>query len=151
MTPPSSNPSRWRAWVAGILIFLLGFGLGGVCVFGVGAFLLRRAAQSPTAGFRLIDRATDRLANDVVRQLDLTPEQAAYIHTEFAQTAARIKTIRVQQTQETRREIRATIFRIAQSLPEEKRAEFRRIVRQHLQRGGVDAEGSAPPPPPKQP
>jgi len=147
MTPSTVPSSRWRAWLAALLIFVFGFGAGVTCSVVVGVRALRRAVRAPATAPGLFDRAIERTARDLERELALTPEQAADVQRELAQTAAHLRALRVQAAIDMRKEMHGTIIRLAQSLPAEKRPRFRELVRRRIQRIGYELETPPEPAP----
>lgn len=119
-----SGTGTWRAWAAATVIFVLGIavGIAGTSLYGLRA--LRNAIQAPPAVDGPIDRATARLAEDLIRSLKLAPAEAQRVHAEFAKTAATIRARRIQSNREMITELRQGARRVAASLPPPQRAEF---------------------------
>lgn len=132
------NGSTLRAWLAALAIFFLGLAVGGVGVIAVVHHVVRRAIQNPGAG-RFIDRATERVGNDLTRDLQLSPDDAAKVKSILADTAGNLKGIRRQSAQQVSAEIRATVRRLAEALPAEKRPELYRLVARRYEKLGLPA------------
>lgn len=136
-------PSRWRPWIVAALIFTFGFSAGGLTVVALGVRAIRQTlAKPPTANAAqpMIDRPIERIARDLEKELQLTPEQAIRVRAELSATAANVKQLRARVLKETNREFRESVFRVGRVLPPEKRKEFREFVRERFRRIGVDPD-----------
>lgn len=147
MTMNPASPPRWRAIVAIIVIFSLGIIVGSAVTAIIGARLFKRAVMAPAhppgpqAGPNLADRATKRITADLASQLDLTPEQTQQVAFELDRMTEAMRRARADMIRDTRKELFVAIRRISVNLPQEKRAEFRRLIRKRFDRAGL------PPPP----
>ncbi|HEY0966461.1 MAG TPA: hypothetical protein VGD88_03640 [Opitutaceae bacterium] len=128
----------WRAWAAAAVIFILGItvGVAGTSLYGLR--VLRRAIQTPPAAGGPIDRATARIAEDLVRSLQLPPPEAQRVRAEFAQTAANIRALRTQSNRQMIAELRQGARRVAAELPPQQRAAFYNRLERRLQAIGFD-------------
>lgn len=145
---PKSSPGRWRPWLAAALIFVFGFGAGGVSAVAIGVRAVRkRAALPPAAPTAFADRQVERIARDVEKELNLTPEQAQRVREELNRTAANLKQVRARVLRDVNREFRESVVRIGASLPQEKRREFRELVRDRFKRAGLRQDDDAAPEP----
>lgn len=133
-----SAPGTWRAWAAAVVIFILGIAMGvaGTSLYGLRA--LRNAIQNPPAAGGPIDRATARIAEDLVRSLKLSPAEAQRVRAEFARTADNIRTLRNQSNRQMIAELRQGARRVAAGLPPPQRAAFYNRLERRLQAIGFD-------------
>jgi deoxyribodipyrimidine photolyase-like uncharacterized protein len=131
--------SSWRAWLAAAAIFVLGVGVGGAGMAWAGIRVFRHALQNPGATRGFAERATERVGADLTKALKLTPEESAQVQTILAQTATNLKSVRLQAATQVSTEVRATVQRIAATLPREKRVEFYRLVARRYERLGLPA------------
>lgn len=146
-----TTPISWRAWAAAAVIFLLGLATG---VSGTSLYALRQirsALQSPPASGGPADRATARIADDLIRSLQLPPPEARRVRAEFAQAATNIRTLRAQSNRQMIAELREGARRAAAELPPDQRAAFHARIERRLQNLGLDGARLRPPESPESP
>jgi hypothetical protein len=131
------NDPRWRGWLVAAAIFILGVGVGGAGMAWVGIRVFRQVLQNPGNLRGLPERAANRIAADLTKNLKLTPEESAQVRTTLAQSAANLKVIHIQASTQVTNELRSTMQHIATALPLEKRADFYRIIARRYKRLGV--------------
>lgn len=131
--------STWRGWLAAAAIFVLGVGVGGAGMAWAGIRIFRHALLNPATTRGLADRAADRIGAELTKNLKLTPEESAQVQTILGQTAANLRSVRVQAAAQASTEVRSAIHRIATALPVEKRAEFYRLAARRYERLGLPA------------
>lgn len=140
-----STPISWRAWAAAAVIFVLGIatGVAGTSLYALR--IVRGALQSPPAAGGPADRATARIADDIIRSLDLSPPEARRVRAEFAQAAANIRALRAQSNRQMIAELREGARRAAAELPPAQRAAFYNRIERRLQTLGLDGARLRPP------
>jgi hypothetical protein len=133
-----STPTSWRAWAAAAVIFVLGIatGVAGTSLYALR--IVRGALQSPPAAGGPADRATARIADDIIRNLELAPPEARRVRAEFAQAAANIRALRAQSNRQMIFELREGARRAAAELPAAQRAAFYNRIERRLQALGLD-------------
>ena len=133
------NTAKKRSWILAIAIFLLGAIAGATATMFLGVRLLRRTLQSPVENRSFADRAAQRVADDLIDTLQLTPEQAAHVRGILADSAGHMKAIRANAARQAASELAASTNRIAAALPPEKHEAFYRVIAQRYERLGLPA------------
>jgi hypothetical protein len=141
------NDSRWRGWLVAAAIFVLGVGAGCAGMTWAGIRVFRHTFQNPSSSRGFAERATERIEADLEAKLQLTPEESSQVRAILAQSTANLKAIRMQTVAQTSAELRTFIERISAVLPQEKRAEFQRLMAQHYKRLGLGSPESETPSP----
>ncbi|HRE83508.1 MAG TPA: hypothetical protein PLN52_20860 [Opitutaceae bacterium] len=136
--------SHWRAWLGAALIFLLGAIVGGTVVTRLGMARLRQALQGGAVGTTFAERATDRIADDLIQELDLNGEQARRLRLTLDSTAANLRQVRRRATVEVAGEIRSSLQQIGADLPPEKRVKFREVMRKRFEKLGLPSPETSP-------
>lgn len=132
------SSGHWKAWVAALALFVSGIGVGGAVTAWVGLRDVREGVRGNGPGRGMGQRAVETIRRDLTRELELTAEESARVQVILDQSAARIRLLRLQAARQAAGELRASARQIAEELPPEKRAEFRRIMAKRFQRLGVD-------------
>ena len=133
------TPSRTRAWIVALAIFVFGVAVGGAGSAWVGLRYFRRLMVSPSTAPGFADRAAERIGADLTRSLELTPRESVQVQAVLDQTAGRVKQIRVDATRTAIVEFRRATLKIAVMLPPEKRAEFYEVIGKRYERIGLPA------------
>ena len=128
---------RWRGWLVAAAIFVLGVGVGGAGMAWAGVRVFRQALQNPGNSRSLPERAANRIAADLTKNLKLSPEESAQVRTILAQSTADLKVIHIRASTQVTAELRGTMEHIATVLPLEKRADFYRIIARRYKWLGV--------------
>ena len=112
-----SPSTSWRAWAAAAVIFVLGIatGVAGTSLYALR--IVRGALQSPPSVGGPAERATARIADDIIRNLELAPPEARRVRAEFALAAANIRALRAQSNRQMIAELREGARRAAAELP----------------------------------
>jgi hypothetical protein len=113
----------------------IGFAAGTVFTIHTGIERLRQSIANPAAhpaAQSLAERALVRIQKNLTQELKLTPEESARLQAILDQSSKNLKAIRRQGVQEGREEITRAIREIAESLPPEKRTDFRRHVTKRM-------------------
>jgi hypothetical protein len=131
------NAGHWRGWVVATAIFVLGVAVGAAGMTWVGIRRIRHALAAPASAYGAADRTAARIGANLTDALALTPEQSARMQASLDRAAVRMKGVRVRAALQARVELRAALDEIAQELPPEKRAEFRRLVARRYERLGL--------------
>jgi hypothetical protein len=134
------NSSRWKVWVAAIVIFFAGIAVGSVITVGIGSRMLRNAIRANPTAAGQADRSMVRLHRNIVRELKLDDANSAKIKSELDQTALELKRLRFATVLRARAILREAVNRIATDLPPEKREKFKTMSEQRLRRVGLDPE-----------
>lgn len=128
---------RWRAWVAALLIFVVGVGVGVAGSSYVALRRLREIVRAPENTPGRMERAAPRLAAELTRKLELTPEESARVLAALEQSAADLKTLRNRFAHDATEEVRMTLREIGATLPPAKRQELRRLLVERFGKLGV--------------
>lgn len=140
----------WKAWLGALALVVFGAALGAVGTTYIGVRKLRENLNNPGAARVLADRALMRIQKNLTKELDLTPEERKQLEATLAESAANLRTLRQQNMRESRAELVRVVRQIADELPPEKRAAFRRHVAKQMMwltgGGGARREGQNPPP-----
>ncbi|MBE7537299.1 MAG: hypothetical protein HS122_02650 [Opitutaceae bacterium] len=131
------NASRGRAWVVAIAIFILGVAVGGLLTTWLGLQRIRHNLRNPGSAAGLFERAGNRIGDDLVHALNLTPEEDAEVRHELERMGVQLKDIRRRSGIDAAAEVRSTVRRIGASLPAEKREKLREILRHRFRRLGL--------------
>ena len=134
------NSSKLRSLVKPIAILIIVFALG--AFIGAGIIVLRvkhniQQATQSDGSHPAIDKALLRLEKQMIKKLDLTQTESAEVRKELKQTAENLVKIRNHTIAELGNETRATIQRIGNHLPEEKRAMINQIAKERLSPWGL--------------
>ena len=137
-----SPSTSWRAWAAAAVIFVLGIatGVAGTSLYALR--IVRGALQSPPSVGGPAERATARIADDIIRNLELAPPEARRVRAEFALAAANIRALLAQSNRQMIAELREGARRAAAELPPAQRAAFSNRIERRLQALGM--EGNRP-------
>ncbi|HEY0947710.1 MAG TPA: hypothetical protein VGD81_20675 [Opitutaceae bacterium] len=130
--------TRWKVWLAAFGIFAAGLAAGSLITVGLGARALRRALQAPADAARVtpIDRAVNRIHDELTDELGLTPEQSASVRAELAHSASEVKRLRVETVAQVRRTLETAVHRIGARLTTEQRTKLDELTAKRFARVG---------------
>lgn len=135
---------RWKIWLAAFALFASGAAVGVVVTFGIGVRLVRQRLLAPAAAHGFADRATARMETHLAKELGLTPDQTAKVHTLLEDASLQIKEIRVDAVRDIRRTLRRAFAEIRPHLNAGQAAQLDRLVAGRLDRLGLAADPAAP-------
>ncbi len=131
------NSNRGRAWIVAAAIFVLGVAVGGLATTWLGLHRLRHNLRNPGSSSALFDRAGNRIGDDLVSALQLTPAEEANVRNQIERMVAQLKQLRHRGALDAAAEVRATVRRIQSTLPPEKREKLREVLRQRFEKLGL--------------
>ena len=134
------NSSKLRLLFKPIAILMIVFALGAFIGAGMTVLRVKHNLQQATQSdgpHPAIDKALLRLEKQMSKKLDLTPTESAEVSKELKQTAENLVKIRNHTIAELSNETRATLQRIGNRLPEEKRAMMNQIAKERLSPWGL--------------
>lgn len=125
---PPSRPRRWKAIGLLVLVFVIGMiaGIGGL------ALVVRQSIQQNIASGAAGNRLINRLQNETISKLKLTPGEQAAIAPEFEITRSEVRMHRLRMLDALRSTSEDTLRRVKAKLPQEKQILLEDAARKRL-------------------
>lgn len=131
------SANRGRAWIVAVAIFIAGVAVGGLVTTWLGLQRIRHNLRNPGISSGLFDRAGNRIGDDLVSALHLTPAEETTIRNQIEEMVSKLKQQRRRGALEAAAEVRSTVRRIQSSLPSEKREKLREVLRHRFEKLGL--------------
>ncbi|MBP7141811.1 MAG: hypothetical protein KBA71_07875 [Opitutaceae bacterium] len=131
------SANRGRAWVVAVAIFVVGVAVGGLATTWLGLQRIRHNLRSPGVSSGLFDRAGNRIGDDLVSALQLTPAEETGVRNEIEKMLVQLKQLRHRGALDAAAEVRATVRRIHMTLPPAKREKLREVLRHRFEKLGL--------------
>lgn len=131
------SANRGRAWIVAVAIFVAGVAVGGLVTTWLGFQHIRHNLRNPGISSGLFDRAGNRIGDDLVSALHLTPAEETTIRNQIEEMVSKLKQQRRRGALEAAAEVRSTVRRIQSSLPSEKREKLREVLRHRFEKLGL--------------
>lgn len=131
------SANRGRVWLVAIAIFIFGTAVGSSLTAWFGIQRIKQNIRNPSVATGFGERAANRMGDDLVSALQLTPEEEAQIRTQLGQMSTQLRQLRRRANLDAAAELRNTMSRIAASLPPEKRGKLREVVRRRYEKLGL--------------